>query len=135
MEYQRKCEWCGKEFTTEFKVQKYCGKPCCDKAHNAKSARLKKEKKLSEAPTYLTCPCCGKQFIRPNHRQVYCSQVCYETMRKSVARENYRKNKAYSKSVRVRRQQNMALIESDVLEALRLGMSYGEYQAMRERLA
>ena len=43
------------------------------------------------------------------------------------------RNVAYNKSVRKRREENMRLLAEDVIEAERLGMSYGMYMATRSK--
>ena len=66
----KKCELCGKPFTTRYKEQRFCSRSC---ANSARSTR-----DLSER----SCEQCGKVFKPSRESQRFCSRSCmYESQR------------------------------------------------------
>lgn len=60
-----KCAYCGQEFETESRRQKYCNRQCQIKASNEKKKPKKKK-----------CPNCGREFQPDRHHREYCSVLC-----------------------------------------------------------
>lgn len=68
-----KCKYCGLEFNTKDKKQKYCSKECY---HNA----IRKHKKI-----IVCCKMCGKDFeTNTGYPQKYCSPQCFYNDTKKI---------------------------------------------------
>ena len=65
-----KCEICGEEFEPKNCMQKYCSKPCQQKAAN-------NNRKIRQATVHIVkCQMCGKEFEKLNGNQRYCCAEC-----------------------------------------------------------
>ena len=96
--------------------------------------------------TIRTCVVCGKEFKPNSHLRKVCSFECREVFRKQqreAANRIRREARAKGKTIHVQRKlitvqaqraDNMKAIEEDVLEAERLGVSYGYYSARRNMI-
>lgn len=126
------CPICGKQFPKEKgKRQVYCSREC-KKVVDAKNKRKYKEKQRAETKlnkmVYKAVTTGERQDI--SKMQEVLDGIALD---ENLTHDFKALDRAISKSVKVRRKQNMVLLAQDIVEADRLGMSYGQYQAMRER--
>lgn len=107
---QKKCVVCGKPFTTRNKRQVCCS-PDCSSQH---------QRNLMMARHEDTCDVCGKIFMRPRgSTRVTCSRECVKALREASTKRNATKRDKKSELAAINR------------EARKLGMTYGQYQAMK----
>ena len=126
------CPICGKQFPMPRGRRKYCSPECkvagekiSDKKYRAnKRAEHDLNKMVYKAVTT------GEQQDESKVQEVL-DNIALD----DATRHDFKMlDRAVSKSVKVRRKQNMMLLAQDIVEADRLGLSYGQYQAMRERM-
>ena len=124
--YLATCPVCGKRFTKTGNFKTYCSTECRREGELMKWRNRKKqltqEKKMGKAMTeamYSNTPLSDEKVIAMLDDYAG-MDGSYRTI-----------NKAVSKSVKVRRKQNMLLLAQDAIEAEKLGLSYGQYQAMK----
>ena len=65
----RKCNFCGKEYETEFYWWRFCSDECYQAFIEEKNSRL------------IKCEICGKEFHPTSSRAKYCSNECRKTAR------------------------------------------------------
>lgn len=63
-----KCAYCGEEFETPKKYQRYCSRDCSSKDYYLRQ----KQQPLR----VIKCARCGEEFKTRNPRQKYCSKEC-----------------------------------------------------------
>jgi endogenous inhibitor of DNA gyrase (YacG/DUF329 family) len=99
--YQYICAYCGKEFITSHKEQRYCSKrcvwthywrakgsqdKCCKRCGvvltNGKTSYCSDECRMRE------CKTCGKRFL-PERTEAYCSDECRKEQARRKAKENF----------------------------------------------
>ena len=124
------CLVCGKEFYKNDKHKKYCSDECRKEGDRSLWRQYAKERRenLKDSKAYIEAVHTGKALDANEMEKVlqhYASKD--DVARKTVVNAG----KAVSKSVRMRRKQNMLLLQQDIIEADKLGISYGQYQEMK----
>lgn len=79
------------------------------------------------------CPVCGKAISQ--NRKIYCSDECQRTSKRVKNAEGMRKKRQEEKEQRTegrKKKDNNAHLTQVAIEARKLGMTYGEYVAMRD---
>lgn len=129
--FQKTCKFCNKPFESAKVNRLYCSKACSNKHYKALIANNGVE---PEHPTVIRqCVTCGKLTVFPvNQIRLYCSRECEQWVNKNdglnittVHGEGYKFVKYTPK-----KDVNKSLDEA-VAEAKRLGISYGQYQALQ----
>ena len=82
---------------------------------------------------YKICECCAKSFEPVNNNNIYCCEECKKIM-KARKQQEYQKN--YLRAPRVKKPKPRAkrkgmTLEQINTEALKAGMSYGKYVALK----
>lgn len=151
--YKMICIQCGKEYYSRTRNMKTCSDEC-RKARKANHVKLVRARQRLERTAI--CKNCGQLFRPDKKHRIYCSDSCaacgynkakhqlgltreydrYDWSGEDMAdvpstKKLEQGQVAYNKSVRKRREENMRLLAEDVIEAERLGMSYGMYMATR----
>ena len=124
------CPICGKEFYKDGKQKKYCSPECRGEGDHILWRKYSRERRqgLKESKAYLEAVHSGKALDADEMEKVLKHYASTE----DIPRTKFdNANKAVNKSVRMRRKQNMMLLQQDIIEADRLGISYGQYQAMK----
>lgn len=87
---EKKCQRCGKTFTTSTGNYKYC-----DACQNEYEKLLETHTAQKDKKSYVRhCPVCGKDFTTNIYNKKYCSQECYEEGSKQIKREQYQAKKS-----------------------------------------
>lgn len=127
---EAKCPICGKTFYKSEKQKKYCS-PECRKEGDRRLWRVysaEKRKRQKESKAYLEAMHSGKALDADEMAKV----LEHYALTEDVPPTKFNNaDRAVNKSVRMRRKQNMLLLQQDIIEADRLGISYGQYQAMK----
>lgn len=127
----RKCAICGKEFIVTTSRKKYCSEECKKKGYALLDKVYKEKKQKVKELNKMMTNALNTGQMQDNEKM---QSIIDELSKEEQAQHSFKMlDRAISKSVRVRRKQNMTLLAQDVIEAERLGLSYGQYQAMRER--
>ena len=111
------CRICGTLFEPHGK-QLYCSDECRKEA-----IRVRARQRNKEYENYKICKLCGKPFKAYGNQQ-YCSEECKQEAR-------LRRNNSISKPRQVSRKKHKSEITNINAEARALGMTYGQYQAMK----
>lgn len=124
------CAVCGKEFYKDDSHKKYCSIECRAEGEHRMQRLYMAEKRKSqrEDRTYLEAIHSGKPLDENSMAKVLNHYASDEDLALS---KRVKAEKAKNKSVRMRRKQNMLLLAQDIVEADKLGISYGQYQAMK----
>lgn len=85
---EKKCQRCGKKFTTSTGNYMYCDS--CKDAYEKQLETAKSDKK-----GYVRCcPICGNTFTTKLYNKKYCSQECYEEGSRRMKKEQYQAKKS-----------------------------------------
>ena len=124
------CLICGKEFYKNDKHKKYCSDECRKEGDRSLWRQYAKNRRegIKESKAYLEAVHTGRALDANEMEKV----LQHYASKDDVARKTVNNaSKAMNKSVRMRRKQNMLLLQQDIVEADKLGISYGQYQAMK----
>lgn len=94
----KRCLWCGKEFKSKYKKQKYCCRQCVDEYQRTLVGELSPKFKQVE----LICEQCGKKFkIKQSKadKTRFCSKECSNVWFAEYQRDPERKEKAAKRVV------------------------------------
>ena len=117
-EYKRKCAECKIEFMSSYKCVRLCDN--CRRKHAQELAQARQD----ERKQYTTkiCAVCKKEFITSRSVKIYCSQECA----KSAYNQTLKSMKIFNECKKF---DGMKRISEAVLEAEKIGVSYGVYMA------
>jgi hypothetical protein len=73
---EKRCELCGKAFTSNKKVAKYCSRLCADEAYNKKRKEERKKKREEQGKIKCAREGCENYFFPKSSRHRYCSILC-----------------------------------------------------------
>ncbi len=98
MEFNYKCEVCGKNFNTKFHHSKYCSNECRKIHYNERYIY-----KMSWEPKKIRCKCCNISFLQTSWNQLYCSKKCgnqyskerYKNLREGIVTKGNGKKENY----------------------------------------
>lgn len=149
------CPVCGREFLPKIPNQKLCSDEC-----RRESARISQQKSRYGEMQLRVCPVCGKEFLvtRRQYGKIYCSDECRDISRREARVEAYRRARAAKEADAAdenpasaeppaapkpaaqgpapafgHRRRTMEELVRLNIEAVKLGMSYGQYMAHLER--
>lgn len=90
--YTRKCEWCGKEFSTEISKQKYCSHECRYEANKKQHRDAWAQKFI---PRTHVCKECGTVFTTKckDMHSVFCCKSCAEKHERRIEHQSERHRK------------------------------------------
>lgn len=127
----KQCIICHKDFETKQPAQTICGDPeCRRKRNNRTSIRWQNENRERLKEHYKrSCPECHKAFETTNVRKIYCSHDC-QVSHAAHKKYPYSPKRQKSKAVK-KRTPHDDLVEASKA-AHEAGMTYGQWQAMRE---
>lgn len=111
----RVCGDCGKEISGNGN-KKYCAE--CRHKRAAIQTKISREK-LFQNPMIVTCRFCGKEYEKRKYNEDCCEKCKAEKPRFNKRKTNTRPT-----------MRNTSLVR-DAVEAKKLGLSYGQYSAMR----
>lgn len=92
---------------------------------------------MARKKTERICEICGKPFFYSSHLRTVCSEECLQKRRElkrmehNTKRREGRHQKKYYVFHDIPKTDSMTALERDVMEAERLGVSYGYYIATR----
>lgn len=93
----KKCEFCGKEFVTEYPTKLYCSVYCAEKAYWDREESDYNYLPDSVEPLFIfNCKNCGKEvkiFSRLDQRHTFCCGKCAASYKRKLAAERRRKSK------------------------------------------
>ena len=126
------CPICGKQFPMPKGRRKYCSPECKEEGDKITERKYRENKRAERNLNKMVYKAVttGEQQDSNKVQEILDNMALDDATRHDFKMLD----RAVSKSVKVRRKQNMMLLAQDIVEADRLGMSYGQYQAMRERM-
>jgi 5-methylcytosine-specific restriction endonuclease McrA len=89
-QFTRKCQWCLKEFQTEWATKEYC-----TRSHKEQARMLRKRNRQARKPSQIfikECIGCGHNFSTKRTDKLYCTKDCREWITQQIKRE---RDKAY----------------------------------------
>ncbi len=126
----KQCIICHKEFETTQPSTKTCGdRECLRKRNNEIMAKWQRRHRAETKEIFKTfCPECGKPFETSNATKIYCCSDCQIAHNSRKKYQRRTKPKAPAKRNRTSHQE---LVDAS-MEARAAGLSYGQWQAMKE---
>ena len=125
-----KCPICGNDFVVTTTQRKYCSDDCQQKGYALLEKEYKAKKRKVKELNKMMSDALNAGKMQDNEKM---QAIIDELTGEEITQHSFKMlDRAISKSVRVRRKQNMTLLAQDAIEAERLGLSYGQYQAMIE---
>ncbi len=130
VETKKKCEICGKEFTTYTRKAKYCSDECrkVAKSRYNVEANRKKVAKTRERLGTRICLICGKEFEPRNCTMVTCNPSCTRERHKMLKVELRKEQKEEQKKKKREKKEPMWKVNE---KARAMGLSYGQYELMK----
>jgi len=125
----RNCETCGKEFTTNNPVTKYCSVECRKKAkarYHAGWLAQKREETRKRLGTRI-CVVCGKEFEPRNSTISTCGPICSKERQKALDKERSREARAEKRNKKKKKSKIEPAWKVNE-KARAMGLSYGKYQ-------
>ena len=129
--YTRKCEICGKEFTTNTSRGKLCSEECRKIAKKQYAVNFNEKNKAATRERLGTriCVYCGKEFEPRNNRMVTCNPICTRERYNLLRREMRKEDKEAKKTKKPPKVEPAWKVNE---KARKLGMTYGKYQLMKQ---
>lgn len=81
----------------------------------------------------ITCECCGKPYVRRHNKQKYCCNDCRMIMKAKKQHEYFKayyRDRTKEKKYKPKPKKGLT-VEQINAEAMKAGMSYGKYVAMK----
>lgn len=80
----RTCDWCDKQFETEWETKLYCSR---QHKELAREYRKRFREGRVRVTHQVTCPVCDTQFATTNQKKIYCSTNCATWLKEQRRRE------------------------------------------------
>lgn len=94
---KKNCDYCGKEFHTEYPTKLYCSLKCANQAYwSREEDDYKYSPESAEPIRVFHCKNCGKEvkiFSRLDQRTTYCCGKCAANFARKLAAERQRKRR------------------------------------------
>ena len=119
------CPICGRTFTPQINIQKYCGKECARQVHTAQKRIWElnhaKSKPRRKRPLVVkNCANCNKEFTPTKRKQLCCCEVCRVERLKNINAANKLSKSAPAKQLKTFKLTKAQIEQRDRLKNLLL---------------